>query len=326
MEMSCTRKIYRFMRGLSTVILVATVIFSLYEVYNLGERHKALQNTVLRIEESLDDQKTDSTYSAREMEISYNLSDQVSTSLGIITVGVAIFTVFGGILSIFNIVRSKELENAMSKAEKALESQQELNGARLLQDGLVYVSRHRPYYALKAFEKVIEKAPNTTAALRARFEILLLYADTKNSEQIQMTQECFNDLVGALGNADSKIDSEVCCHLRGDAYFILGCAYGQLASSYNPPDSNHIETSIEYLRLAIQCSVEDVEYHKNLACTYAIANKIDWCRNELEVAIDCAKREPLNKEQVSQKRLRALFDPIWDRLSIRSCTNRLKPF
>ena len=48
----------------------------------------------------------------------------------------------------------RRAENANSRAEMAIENQQELTGARLLQDGLVYVSRHRTYYAAKAFEEV----------------------------------------------------------------------------------------------------------------------------------------------------------------------------
>lgn len=53
-----------------------------------------------------------------------------------------------------------------------------------------------------------------------------------------------------------------------------------------------------------------------LSATYALAGKADWCKRELEFAIDCAEQEPLNKEHVSQKRLRALFSPIWHTLPI----------
>lgn len=57
----------------------------------------------------------------KEIESSFNLADQVSASLDIIAIGIAVFTIFGGILSVFNIARSKELEEAISKAEKAVE-------------------------------------------------------------------------------------------------------------------------------------------------------------------------------------------------------------
>lgn len=296
--------------SVAALSLVSSVCISVNCYLDLQELKKA----VLCIEERLSDTETNSMHT---MESSYNLADQVSSALGIITAGITVFTLFGGILTIFNISRSKELDDAISKAEKALENQQELIGARLLQDGLVYVSRHRTYYAIKAFKKVIRQAPNTSAALTARYEILSLYADIESSsidsERLLIVQERFDDLIGALDKAESGIDYEIICHLRGDAYFTLGCAYGQYASTDSPPDKNHIETSIRYLRMATECNGEDVEYRKNLAYTYALAGDIKRCQRELESAIDYAKQDPfLYKPLISQERLRALFKPILD--------------
>lgn len=293
------------------VAIVAAVAYVLCRVHSIVQRQEALQNAIVSIEGRLALLESNSGNLEQEIESSYNLADQVSASLDIIVIGIAIFTILGGILSVFNLTRSKELEDAISKAENAAENQKELIGARLLQEGLVYASRNRPYYALKSFEKVICQAPDTVAALMARYEILSLYADTKgvslDSDRIQMIQGCFDELMSALNQASSNIDSEICRHLRGDAYFILGCTYGQ----YNSSDQCYIETSIRYLKKATQYSNEDVEYHKNLAYTYALSGKANLCKRELEFAIDCAEQEPLNKEHVSQKRLRALFAPIW---------------
>lgn len=60
-------------------------------------------------------------------EISFEVdTDVVSVSLGIITAGIGFFALFGGILSIFNIKQSKELDIAISDAREALENQYEL--------------------------------------------------------------------------------------------------------------------------------------------------------------------------------------------------------
>ena len=312
---SYVKKIGEILICLVAVAVVAVSAYVLCRIHGIIQRQEEIVSSIVNIEGRLALLEGNRENLEKEIESSFNLADQVSVSLNIIAVGIAVFTIFGGILSVFNIIRSKELEEAISKAEKAEENQKELIGARLLQEGLVYVSRHRPYYAAQAFEKVIQKAPDTAAAFTARYEILSLYADTKgvslDSDRIQMIQECFDELMSALDQANCKIDTEICRHLRGDACFTLGCAYGQFASTHNPPDPCHIEASRGYLKKATRYSNEDVEYHKNLAYTYTLAGKMDWCKRELEFAIDCAEQEPLNKEHVSQERLKALFDPIW---------------
>ena len=317
---SCTKKIGEVFICLVAVAVVAVAAYVLCRIHGIIQRQAEIVSSIVNVEGRLDLLEGNRGNLGKEIESSFNLADQVSASLDIIAIGIAVFTIFGGIFSVFNITRSKELEEAISKAEKAEENQKELIGARLLQEGLVYASRRRPYYAAKAFEKVIQEAPDTVAALTARYEILSLYADTKgvslDSDRIQMVQGCFDELMSALDQIGGKIDHEICRHLRGDAYFTLGCTYGQFVSTHNPPDQCHIEASIGYLKKATQYSNEDVEYHKNLAYTYALAGKADWCKRELEFAIDYAEQEPLNKEHVSQKRLRALFSPIWHTLPI----------
>lgn len=318
MELSCARKIFRFISYMTTVALVFMVIFVFCKIYNLSKQQAKLQDTVLEIQKQLAQQEHDTAYMVQELEAGYNLSDQVSTSIGIITAGITLYTVFGGMLSVFNIIRSKELEDAISKAEKTLENQQELIGARLLQDGLVYASRKRPYYAVNAFEKVIKQTPDTTAALTARFEILLLYADTENTQidfyRRRMVHKICEKLLADLSKTNSSIDSDVRKHLHGDACFVLGCFYGECAPIFDY-GINDLKVAECLFQMALKDNYADVEYHKGLAYTYAMAGKTDRCIKELQTAIDCAEREPLYKTQVSQTRLKALFDPIWNTLS-----------
>ena len=310
-------KVEKIITLLIKAAIYAALFFALYRTYNnTMQRQDETQSSIVNIEKRLSLLEGNGSNLGKEIESSYNLADQVSASLDIIAMGIAIFAIFGGLLSVLNITRSKELEEAIFKAENAAENQKELIGARLLQEGVVYVSRRRPSYALKSFEKVIQQVPDTTVALMARYEILSLYADAKlDSNRIQIVQKRFNELTSALDQASDKIDSEICRHLRGDACFTLGCAYGQLVLN-NSQDQGYINKSITHLKEATKYSNEDVEYHKNLAYTYALAGKIDFCKRELEFAIDCAEQEPLNKAHVSQRRLRALFIPIWDTLSI----------
>lgn len=313
-------------KAVKSFIVVAIVFLC---GYLLAEHHYVLkfQNEFEQaISATQENRNSISIETANKIISSYDLSTQVSTSLDIIAAGIAVFALFGGFLSIFNILTARELEealsraeNANSRAEMAIENQQELTGARLLQDGLVYVSRHRTYYAAKAFEEVIKQVPDTIAALTARYELLSLYADIKNipidEYRLRKIREKFDELINALNQISDKKNPEVCRHLQGDAYFTLGCAYGRCASNYSPPNRNHINVAEWHLKMALNFDNGDVDYHRNLAYTYAMANKMNQCKRELEVAIDCAEREPLYKPLISSKRLRILFNPIWDTLS-----------
>jgi len=175
-------------------------------------------------------------------------------------------------------------------------------------------------YAVNAFNQAVREAPNTISALIAKFEILSIYADMPqygNMPEYWLCerQQAFDDLMAMMKSVNVKKDSEIHRHLHGDACFTLGCAYGQYAISCNPPDENEILVAEQYLKEALRYDNRDVEYHKNLAFTYALAGSKDKCRRELETALDCTEREPLCRPLVSQDRLRKLFAPIWESLS-----------
>ena len=155
--------------GITTFIYIIVVVTFALSVYTFVQ-YILLESELNQIVSSLSKEATD--------EISFGVdTDVVSVSLGIITAGIGLFALFGGILSIFNIKQSKELDIAISDAREALENQYELQGARLIQEGRVYVLRNRYKYAVNNFNQVIETLPGSISALICEFEIFSLYAD-----------------------------------------------------------------------------------------------------------------------------------------------------
>lgn len=244
----------------------------------------------------------------------YNLADQVSTSLGIIDAGIAVFALFGGILSVYNIMQTKKLETAVRTAHEILETQRELKAARLLQDGRVCVLRGRLPYAKRYFEDTINEGVGTTAALTARYELLLMYAEVlENEAKLKEIEAIFKQLESELNKSEQGWNTH--SQLLGDAYLTLGCAYGKCATANGVLDNDKIEKAEEYLKAALGYNRKDIDYHKNLAYTYALTGKKDKCRKALKRAEKYAKQEPLYEVLVSPARLQKLFEPGKDILT-----------
>lgn len=104
--------------GITTFIYIIVVVTFALSVYTFVQ-YILLESELNQIVSSSSKEATD--------EISFEVdTDVVSVSLGIITAGIGFFALFGGILSIFNIKQSKELDIAISDAREALENQYEL--------------------------------------------------------------------------------------------------------------------------------------------------------------------------------------------------------
>lgn len=314
MRNSCVKKVFIITKAIFQVFTVGLCVFVLVRYSYILEQQHDIQDRILAIEQENSDQ---SDREHAETKLSYNLTDQVSSSLGIISAGICVFALFGGILSVFNVVRSKELEKMTSQIEDLLENQHELEGARLLQDGIVYASRDRIRLAVDCFDKVIRQGPDTVAALTARYVRLSIYADIFTEGALLFKiQELFNDLQAAVEN--SKKSSELCRQLMADAYFTLGCSYGKCAmllSPDGPVDRNYTDASEFYLKEALRYNSGEVDYYRNLAYTYSLIDDIENCKKQLDRAIDCAEQEPLYKPLVSGGRLKKLFDSAWHILS-----------
>lgn len=317
MQSSCVKKIFTFFKAAFHVFTVFLCVFVLVKYCCILKQQQEIEDRILEVKRILQETSDLSGRKLAETWLSYNLTDQVSSSLGIISAGICVFALFGGILSVFNIVRSKELEEMASQMEDLLENQHELEGARLLQDGIVYASRDRIHHAVDCFDKVIRQGPDTVAALTARYERLSIYADNfTDGVLLFKIQELFNDLQTVVEN--SKKSSEICRLLMADAYFTLGCAYGKCAMLLRPDgpiDRNYTDASEFYLKEALRYNSGEVDYYRNLAYTYSLIDDIDNCKKQLDRAIDYAEQEPLYKPLVSGGRLKKLFDSAWHILS-----------
>lgn len=314
MKRNYPRKIFFWFEAVFLVLCVFLSIFFICKCISMFALQRDIIDYLSRLETELRNMDISIGQAIEELRPAYSLADQVSTSLGIISAGIALFAVFGGLLSFFNIARTKEIEDAMREMGELLENQQELKAARLLQDGRVCVERGRLQYAKSYFENAIEEGPDTTAALTARYELLLLYVDGLGKViSLSDSQKIFDQLISDLDK--SKQDKAVRRQLLADSYFTLGCAYGKCAVADDTVDSDKIAKALAYQKKAIQYHWEDVDYHRNLAYTYALMDDAKNCRRELENAMDCADREPLYKVSISHNRLRKLFRPIMGILS-----------
>lgn len=314
MHNTCVKKIFTGVKAIFQVFTVCLCVFVLVRYSCIIKRQHDIQDRILVLEEILQEDGALTNHLSAVDISSYNLADQVSASLGIISAGICVFALFGGILSVFNIVRSKELEQMASQMKNLLENQHELEGARLLQDGIVHASRGRIQYAINCFDKVILQVPDTAAALTARYERLSIYADNFTEEgTLSEIEKIFNDLQAAIDKSNKPF--QICQQIMGDACFTLGCTYGKCAMFHSPMNKDYICKAKLYLKKAIRCNNDDIDYHKNLAYTYSLINDIDKCKKQLDRAIAYAEQEPLYKRLVSNERLEKLFKPAWDILS-----------
>lgn len=291
-----------FLCAFIAVLVIGAIIFLGMRVYHLESKQMEIQDYFSKIEYSL---KNENTNFVIEYSDSVALEDEVSISLSIITAAIGIFTIFGGILSVINIINYKDIYNAIDAADKVIESQKELLATRLIQDGRVYQLRDRPKYASDCYEQVIRIVPESNISLIAEYESFLLYSDifSFNDDDIDKIEEMGNDLISKLqsfGGDEKKL-------LMGDTYFSFGCVYGTYAAKLNKPE--YSKKSIEYFEKAINCDGNNVDFHRNLAITYALDDSLEECQKSLEIAKRFAENQPLYSTLMQPKRLKLLFQP-----------------
>lgn len=100
---SCTKKIGEVFICLVAVAVVAVAAYILCRIHGIIQRQAEIVSSIVNVEGRLDLLEGNCGNLEREIESSFNLADQVSASLDIIAIGIAVFTIFGGILSFFNI-------------------------------------------------------------------------------------------------------------------------------------------------------------------------------------------------------------------------------
>lgn len=310
------KKKFHIINAVTIVIAVIIMVFTVSRVCFLNQKQNEIEKNFSKLESLIQNNN-------ENIIIKYNdsvaIEDEVSISLSIISAGISVFAIFGGILSVINIVSYKDIYSAIDAANKVMESQKELLAARLIQDGRVYQLRDRPKYALDCYDQAISIVPESNIALIAEYESFLLYSDifSSNDEDIDKTEQMGNALISKLesfNGYEKKL-------LMGDTYFSFGCVYGTYAVKLNKPQ--YLKKSIEYFDKAISCDGNNVDFHRNLALTYALNNDVEKCKKSLEIAKRFAKSEPLYSTLMESERLKLLFKPSIKHLS-RKIKNMLK--
>lgn len=309
MRKTFASKVYWGLSAFLIVLLVAISLFLLVKFCYIESTQEQIEARLTSIEDALQN-NVSAEYDNRSIE----LMDEVSLALGIISAGIGVFAIFGGVLSILNIWRSKELENAISTTAKMTEDQRELASARLVQEGRVYAMRNRSKYAVDSFNRAILNAPESVAALSAEYELIALYADALPSkeENIVKIQEKVEALVEKLDRR-RILEGRL---LKADAYFTLGCFYGNCYLENNRNVADFWGKSELYFKKAIKCDKANVDFYRNLAITYALTNDIKKCQENLNLAIHFSESEPLYATLVDSMRLSKLFSPCSKYLSV----------
>lgn len=249
------------------------------------------------------------------------LTNQTTNSLSIITVGITLFTLFGGVLSVVNILLSQSLYKAVDNANEASKSQQELIGFRLLQEGREYAHNSQYRYAVDKFEETMKKYPDTIASLQAEYEAALIYADslTKNHNTPKLFQENklrIEQLLNSIRRA--KLDTVDCKRLEGDTYYLLGCTCGD----YFKESTKKIPSKSEENMKILDCSIDSFEnarrHDKNNAdflinsvISYGLANNWTECEKALNNAKLIADDEPLYNYALTFCHLNEIFEDYY---------------
>lgn len=309
MKKTFASKVYSVFSAFLMVLLVAISLFLLVKFCYIKSAQGQIEARLTSIENTLQNNVSDE-YDNRSIE----LMDEASLALGIISAGIGVFAIFGGVLSILNVWRSKELENAISTTAKMAEDQRELASARLVQEGRVYAMRNRSKYAVDSFNRAILNAPESVSALSAEYELIALYADAlpgkeENIVIIQEKVEAFVEKLDRRRVPEGRL-------LKADMYFTLGCFYGNCYLENDRNSADFLGKSEAYFKKAIKCDKGNVDFYRNLAITYALANDIKNCQESLGFAVHFSESEPLYATLVDSSRLSKLFSLSWEYLSV----------
>lgn len=296
------------------IILIVVVSALIVGVWSVMLRQKNIESQISYY------QMTEQSSENAEHVISLssdNLLDQTSIFISIVTGGIAVFTIFGGFFSFFNLMQSKELSTAIEKAEQAVENQKELISARLIQDGRNYMLRSRPKYAEDCFLRAVREAPDTENALIAQYEIMGLYADTLpiENDSLKIIEEKFHALEECLKKTEYK--GEVQRYLKGDLLFVMGCVYGKYAEISEQKEKREelLNKSIDSFEEAITYDGKNVDYYRNLAVSYAVNNEERKCIEKLDKAEELSKKDKLYAGLMARERLCKLFQSSGDKIS-----------
>ena len=237
------------------------------------------------------------------------LLNWVSSVMAIIAAGIAMFALFGGFLSLINMNMSKDLREAILKANQYIKAQKESTASRYLQEGRNYYAQRKKSYAEDAYMQAIHQGENTFSASLAKYEIGLLYADSLDFgiaaqyEALKWFKKAEDDLEeNHLGNIEYF-------NLIGDIWFSRGCYYGIFADGIKEKKykERYLNESAKCFRKAIRVGIHKVDYYRNLSATCESLKQYDECKEYLEKAYREAENDILDKSLLTTDRLYPLF-------------------
>lgn len=311
------RTICTIIAGVACIVMVVLTIFMIISVRELFVRQSRLETHIATVEQGLPTQQYEELILESGQSMLDDTMQQTSLILDIVAVGIGLFALFGGGLSIFNIWQSKELSIAIEAAGQAFENQAEIEAQRLVLLGKNYQYRYRPKYAIDCYMKAIDLSPSLLTVLHAKYDIAALKSDisTLTNEELSSLNTEFEGIISDCENG--KINRDERRILIGDIRSMQGCIFGQYAItctkesgfSKNKQFIEGVNQTIHYFKEAIKCDAGNVDYYRNLAISYAIMGKKKKLRKTLNMAKASAKQERLYSSLITSERLTKLFLP-----------------
>lgn len=295
------------------VVIVALIIAVVVGCCKFREIHYWQEKVAFAISEIQQDAQQPSgseAESASEHNMGIDrLMDQTAVLLEMISVGVALFALFGGFLSVFNILKSRELLDAIKCAHQATEDQQELHAHRLLQEGRSYAIRNRPAYAAERYQQAMDLLPNSFTALSAEYELATLYSDvTYDHQQSGQLEEIIKRFTDILSHIESTTSDKVGIqHLRGEVYFALGCINGTYGAYQKNSRSRYVKESIKWFEKSIDCDPKNVDYYRHIAASYQLAKDNEKKYQAIEQAKRWAAKQLFYTASLSDEAINALI-------------------
>ncbi len=300
---------YKFYHGCLVILILMLAGLTVY-YYCKSDKMEAQYEIMLQRVDSQDEQVQCDKTQDKIMQ-DKEIEGKVSIMLSVISAGIAVFALFGGFLSLVTLSQAKDLNEAIQKAERYSNNQQELLASSYLQEGRNYHIREKDISAKENYERAIHKAHGTLNALIAKYEIGMLYAEVPDGGQevCEKAQQYFEEFLKEL---DAKFsNSEEYILLKCDALFAQACCYGNLAEQLSEDEkkNQYREKAIEHFKNVLKYKRYDVDTHRNLSLSYALLGNIDACRTHLDKAIEEGEGEPLDKSLVTKERLSRLYRP-----------------
>lgn len=232
-----------------------------------------------------------------------------SATMEIIAIGVALFALFGGFISVINVNQSRELSKYMKKAKQAIRNQKELSANRFLQEGQLYRSWNRPHYARESYNLAMDRGKGTFSALVAEFALISMYADILSDQlcELENVEKKFETFIEKLKKGKHYYRGRK--YLRADSYFTLACIYANftLSAVRLSEKKKYAQKASKMFELAIKEDSTNPDVYRNYAAHLSGINEIKKCKKQIKLAHECVENDILLAEFMDNKRLVDLF-------------------